>query len=181
VTLLHPLRSLGVAADGAKPMTYVEMQSSLDWYFPPGHYHYWKSAFLKGLSDDAIRVLAEYGASRPTALTGIFLEHIHGSAARVASDATAFPHRGEGFNLLITTSWADPNDAEKSIQWTRAFWEAMQPFMRQGAYVNYLSEGEGNERVRAAYGLNHARLVALKNKYDPTNFFRMNQNIQPSA
>ena len=180
--VLRPLRTQkGVLADLIKPGSYLEMQTALDWAFPPNQYCYWKSAFLKELSDDAIRVLVGFGATLPTPLSMIILEHVHGAAAEVAPDATAFPHRGEGFNLLIISSWPDPSDNEKNVAWTRNLWEAMQPFMRPGVYVNYLSEGEADDRVRAAYGPNHARLVALKNKYDPTNFFRVNQNIRPAA
>ncbi len=180
--VLRPLRSQkGVLADLVKPGSYLEMQTALDWAFPPNQCCYWKSAFLKELSDDAIRVLVGFGATLPTPLSMIILEHVHGAAADVAADATAFPHRGEGFNLLIITSWPDPRDNQKNIGWARDLWAAMEPFMRPGNYVNYLSEGEGDDRVRAAYGANHARLVALKNKYDPANFFRVNQNIRPAA
>ncbi len=180
--VLRPLRtSSGVLADLIKPGSYLEMQTALDWAFPPNQCCYWKSAFLKVLSDDAIRVLVGFGATRPTPLSMLILEHVHGAAAEVAPDATAFPHRGEGFNLLIITSWPDPRDNQKNIGWARELWAAMEPFMQPGNYVNYLSEGEGDDRVRAAYGVNYARLVALKNKYDPTNFFRVNQNIRPTA
>jgi FAD/FMN-containing dehydrogenase len=180
--ILKPLRNQkGVLADLIKPGSYLEMRTALDWAFPPNQYCYWKSAFLKELSDDAIRVLVGFGATLPTPLSMIILEHLHGAAAAVPTDATAFPHRGDGFNLLIIASWPDPSDNEKNIGWTRDLWQAMQPFMRPGVYVNYLAEGESDERVRAAYGANHARLVALKNKEDPTNFFRVNQNIQPTA
>ena len=180
--VLRPLRTQkGVLADMIKPGSYLEMQTALDWAFPPNQYCYWKSGFLKDLSDDAIRVMGSFGATLPTPLSMIILEHVHGAAADVAPDATAFPHRGEGFNLLIISSWPDPRDNEKNIGWTRDLWDAMRPFMRPGVYVNYLSEGEADDRVRAAYGPNHARLAALKNKYDPTNFFRVNQNIKPAS
>ncbi len=178
--LVQPLRSLGVAADLVKPMSYVEMQSCLDVDFPPRHYHYWKSAFLKELSDDAIRVLTQFAAALPTPLSMIFLDYVHGVAARVTPEATAFPHRGEGFSLLAITSWAEPRDNEKNIRWTRDFWAAIEPFTSSRVYVNYLGEGEGDERVRTAYGPNYQRLVALKKKYDPDNFFRLNQNIAPA-
>ncbi|MCH8884181.1 MAG: BBE domain-containing protein [SAR324 cluster bacterium] len=81
----------------------------------------------------------------------------------------------------MISHWADPQDTEKNIQWNRGLWEAMQPFLAPGVYVNYLPEGEGEERVRAAYGPNYERLVALKRKYDPANFFRVNQTIAPSG
>ena len=83
-------------------------------------------------------------------------------------------------DLLILSMWTDPAESEKNVTWTRKFLEAMQPFLEQGVYVNNLGD-EGEERIRAAYGPNYERLVTLKNKYDPTNLFRVNQNIKPTA
>jgi FAD/FMN-containing dehydrogenase len=86
------------------------------------------------------------------------------------------------YSLLITGAWLDPAETESNIQWVRNFWEAMQPFARDAVYVNYLDRGEEADRIRAAYGADkYERLVALKNKYDPTNLFRLNKNIQPTA
>ena len=99
-------------------------------------------------------------------------------ASRVDPGATAFPHRDEHYDLVILSDWTDSTDTAKNIEWTRAFYDAMQPFSERGVYVNNLGE-EGEDRVRAAYGLNYDRLTALKNKYDPTNLFRLNQNIKP--
>jgi FAD/FMN-containing dehydrogenase len=100
-------------------------------------------------------------------------------AARVDPSATAFPHRGGNrYDFLILSQWDDPADSEENIRWTRAFFEAMDPFLERGVYVNDLGEAE-EDRVRAAYGANYERLAALKQKYDPTNLFRVNQNIRP--
>jgi FAD/FMN-containing dehydrogenase len=99
--------------------------------------------------------------------------------SRVGSTETAFPHRQPPYNFSIWSSWKDPADSAKNIKWTRDFWDAMRPFMIEGVYVNYL-EDEGDPHAREAYGPNYDRLVALKNKYDPTNFFRMNHNIKPA-
>ena len=104
---------------------------------------------------------------------------MHGAASRVAVTDTAFPHRQEQYELGILSQWDDHADSEKNIRWTREFWEAIQPNVEEAVYVNMLGE-EGEERVRAAYGPNYERLVVLKNKYDPTNFFRLNQNIKPT-
>ena len=82
--------------------------------------------------------------------------------------------------IAINTGWADPQDSEKQIAWTRDLWTAIRPFSSGGVYVNFLSADDGEDRVRAAYGAaKYARLVQLKNKYDPNNLFRMNQNIKP--
>jgi FAD/FMN-containing dehydrogenase len=106
---------------------------------------------------------------------------MHGVAARVDPAATAFPHRGSNqYDFLLLSQWADPADSVKNIEWTRAFFEAMEPFLERGVYVNDLGE-EGEDRVRAAYGTNYARLAAVKSKYDPTNLFRMTHNVKPGS
>jgi FAD/FMN-containing dehydrogenase len=93
---------------------------------------------------------------------------------------TAFPHRQHAWNLFAWSGWADPADTATNIQWTRDCWESVRPHLIEGSYVNYVSD-EGDDSARAAYGPNYDRLVALKNKYDPTNFFRMNHNIKPTG
>ena len=123
----------------------------------------------------------DFTAKTPSPETFVWFpgEHLHGAAARVGSTESAFAHRGHPYNFSIFSIWSDPKDTEKNMAWTRAFWDAMQPFMAAGTYVNYL-EDEGDPRARAAYGRGYDRLVALKNKYDPTNFFRQNHNINPT-
>ena len=178
--VLKPLRTFGSPlADMIRPMAYVEMQSILDAGLPPGQWHYWKSNFVRTLSEDAIETLMEHVATAPSPLTALFIQQMHGAASRVEPTETAFAHRREQYDLIIPSIWIDPADSEKNIKWTRELWEAMQPFVEQTVYVNNLGE-EGDERVRAAYGPNYERLAALKNKYDPTNFFRLNQNIKPT-
>jgi FAD/FMN-containing dehydrogenase len=178
-TAVKPLRSFGSPmADLIQPMKYVEMQSLIDESWPPGRLHYWKSNFVRTLSDGAIETAVEYAARMPSPFSGTLLQQMHGAASRVAPSDTAFANRYEQHDCLIVSSWTDPAESEKNIEWARQFWEAMQPFSERSVYVNNLGE-EGEERVRAAYGPNYERLVALKNKYDPTNFFRLNQNIKP--
>jgi FAD/FMN-containing dehydrogenase len=113
-------------------------------------------------------------------LTVCYLQQLHGAAARVSPTETAFPHRADQFDFAIQSQWEDSSAGEENVAWTKAFFEAMQPHLEKAVYVNNLGE-EGNERVRAAYGPNYDRLAALKNKYDPTNFFRLNQNIKPQG
>lgn len=176
---LKPLRTFGSPiADMIQPMKYVEMQSIFDAGFPPGQWHYWKSNFVRTLSEEAIETLMQHVATVPSPLTGLLLQQMHGAASRVGLTETAFVHRRDQCDFIIVSIWTDPADSEKNIKWTREFWEAMQPFVEQTVYVNNLGE-EGDERVRAAYGPNYERLAALKNKCDPTNFFRLNQNIKP--
>ena len=160
-------------------MPYVELQSMLDPGAPPYLLNYWKSSDLKVLSDEAIEVLAGYSAAITSPLSQVHLQHLGGAVRRVGEDEMAFSHRDALCVLNIVTKWVDPRESEKHITWTRDFEAAMRPFSTGGVYVNFLGE-EGEDRVRAAYGpAKYGRLVALKNKYDPTNFFRMNQNIKP--
>ena len=114
-------------------------------------------------------------------MSGLVLEHMHGAATRVRVSETAFPHRAEGYNLLIVSEWLDPGDTDRNVAWARETYDAMQPYFARGRYVNYLGADEGDEPIQAAYGPNFARLRALKSKYDPTNLFHLNQNIRPGA
>jgi FAD/FMN-containing dehydrogenase len=181
--LLRPLREYGPPlADMFQPTPYNVAQRMADFLWPPGLHGYWKSSFLNGLSDGAIDTIVEYFAKVPSKNTVMVLEHNgDGAMDRVPEAATAFGHRGWPYNLVVTSAWADPADADKNIAWTRACFDALRPFTAPGAYVNYLGD-EGPEGVRTAYGAEKlARLMSLKAKYDPRNQFRMNQNIAPAA
>jgi FAD/FMN-containing dehydrogenase len=175
--VLRPLREFGLPLeDGIQPMAYRTLQSAPDAGFPFGRQHYWKSSYLNHLSDGAIDVMVRFIGEMPSPISGVGLQQMHGAATRVAPAATTFPHRNEHYDFLILSQWADPADSAKNIEWTRAFFDAMQPFFERGVYVNNLGE-EGEDRVQAAYGANYYRLLALKNKYDPTNLFNFDQNI----
>jgi FAD/FMN-containing dehydrogenase len=178
---LKPLRAFGPpAADTYTPMPYSAAQTMADWLWPKGLLNYWKSSYLKSMSDGAIDTMLAFYAKAPSPRTVIVVEHDGDSAfSRVPEEATAFGHRNWPYNLIVTTMWATAADTEANIRWTREFWDAMRPFLADAAYVNYLGEVE-EEGIRIAYGQKYARLAELKNKYDPTNFFRMNQNIRPS-
>jgi FAD/FMN-containing dehydrogenase len=182
--VLAPLRAFGPpAADLLKPMTYTEIQRMMDASYPAGLHHYWTSSFLRGLSDDAIDVLIEAFHRAPTPQSHIVIEQLGGAAGRVSNDATAFAHRDMPFDLMLLGVGTQREEQEACRQWVRGVLSAMQPFSGGGAYVNYLGPetGESETRVRAAYGRNYARLAALKQKYDPDNFFRHNQNIHPGG
>jgi len=159
---------------------YVQQQSMLDEAYPAGLYYYWKSGLMDAIRDEAMDVLVDYFQRRPSVLTQMFLEHIHGAASRVPVTATAFPHRYDQINFSALCIWREEKESDANLAWARELWKDLRPHLAGRVYVNYLSQ-EGAERVREAYGPNYDRLVALKNKYDPTNFFRFNQNIQPSA
>ena len=115
----------------------------------------------------------------PSPHSAVMLEHYHGAYSRPAPTATAFSHRRPTYDVVIIANWASPADNERNIAWARALFAAVQPQFSKAAYVNFLDQDEGADRVRAAYGDNYERLVALKHKYDPTNFFQINQNIRP--
>lgn len=173
---LRPLHRIGTPVDGViGPMEYRELQRRSDAGFPPRQQHYWKSSFAKDLTDEAIDVLIEFVEQMPSSSSGVGLQQLHGAAARVPADATAFPHRDEHHDFLTLSQWPDPADSARNIDWTRRLFRAMTPFLEGGVYVNNL--GEGEQRVREAYGANYERLVAVKTAYDPNSLFRANQSI----
>jgi FAD/FMN-containing dehydrogenase len=182
--VLRPLRAFGPPVEDAiGAMSYTALQTSADEHYPAGRHHYWKASWLKDLSDEAIEVMLRFAAERPTTATGhvtIALQQLHGAAARVDPAATAFPHRHDLYDLLILAQWSDPTEAEQHMAWARAFFAAMQPFAERAVYVNDLG-AEGEDRVQEAYGANYTRLAKIKATFDPTNLFRLNQNIRPRA
>ena len=182
--VLQPLRAFGTpVADTITSMPYDQFQSVLEPGFPPGLQNYWKSNFLRELSDDAIHVLVESFKHVPSATSAMAIELLGGAVSKVTDEETAFTHRSARFNLLIVSSWPSVADTDVNVGWTRRVWDDMQPYASQRVYVNYLGQvaDEGTERVRAAYGnANYKRLVALKRKFDPENIFRANQNVSPN-
>jgi FAD/FMN-containing dehydrogenase len=180
--IIQPLREFGPPmVDTLQAVPFMALQTMIDGAFPPGFHNYWKSSFLKGLSDEAIDTVLTYFARIPSPMSAIVLEHNgDGAMNRVSETETSFGHRDWSYNLLIVSMWDDPADAEINITWTREFWEAMKPYTSERVYVNYLGD-EGEDRVKAAYAApTYKRLVALKNRYDPGNLFRLNQNIKPT-
>lgn len=179
--LVEPVRKFGPPlADQIGPMAYLDLNSMLDATAPAGRYCYEKSStLLKELSDEAIETIVDYGRACTSPFSIVFIQHVHGAASRVGPTKTAFAQRQESYVMSIIALWEE-GEANTHIEWVRTFWTAVEPFATSGVYVNYLgNEGEG--RIRASYGANYARLVTLKNTYDPTNLFRMNQNIKPTA
>ncbi|HEY8288405.1 MAG TPA: FAD-binding oxidoreductase [Acetobacteraceae bacterium] len=177
---LRPLRAFGPPAqDLIAPVAYTALQASADPLFVRGRRYYWKAHFLKTISDAAIDTMTALYAQATSPLSLAVLQQVGGAIARVPADATAYANRGAAYDCFPAAIWDDPAQDERHIAWARAFWTAMQPFATGGVYANNLGE-EGEERVRAAYGANYARLAALKAKYDPDNL-RLNQNIRPAA
>ena len=178
--LLKPLKTFGSPlADLIQPMPYIEQQKLLDDAWPPGGNYYWKTSLVSNLSDDAIAVLIEHAAKAPSMQSAIALQQLHGVATRVPPTATAFAHRYDHYNFIPMARWQHPSEAKSNIAWAREFWQAMEPHSDKAVYGNDLGDEE-DDRLQAAYGPNYDRLVSLKNQYDPTNLFQLNQNIKPT-
>jgi FAD/FMN-containing dehydrogenase len=178
--LVERLRKFGPpAVDMIGPMPYVAVQRMFNDAFPPGRYSYWKSSLAPEITDQLIDAVAEHMARVPSPHSAVMLEHYHGAYSRPAPSATAYRHRRPTYDVVIIANWTDPADNARNIAWARELFAAVQPHVSPAAYVNFLDQDDGADRIRAAYGENYDRLVALKRKYDPTNFFRMNQNVRP--
>jgi hypothetical protein len=177
---IAPIRGIGnPIGQLIRPTPYVMLQSMLDAGAPHGRHYYWKSHRLPVLSDEAIEVIVQ----RVEAITSPFSQiggwAMGGAVSRVAPDATAVGVREVGFDINIAAAWQPPDpEPQRHIDWVRASWEMLRPFS-EGVYANFLSD-EGDSGVRAAYGARLDRLTSLKDRYDPTNVFRLNANIQPS-
>lgn len=161
-------------------MSYKEVQKLL-YVFEAGVQSYLKAGFLRGLTEEAIATIAAHCGTKTSPMSAVALLPINGAAARVDSHETAFVHHQHHYHLFLISQWRQPTESDRHIHWTREFWAAMQRFAGVGVYVNELAYDEGEDRFRAAYGANYERLVHLKKQYDPTNFFRLNPNIAPTA
>lgn len=180
--VIHPLRTFGPPLmDQIGPIPYTALQSIVENFNPTGMRNYWKSSYLMALSDDAIDAAVDFFATVPAPHSHMIIEHLGGAVSRIGEKESAVAYRDAPYNALIVGMWTDAAEDEKNIAWVRAMWELLHPFSTGGVYVNYLGE-EGQNRIMAAYGREkYERLVALKNTYDPTNLFRLNQNIQPTV
>jgi FAD/FMN-containing dehydrogenase len=178
---LEPLRKFGSPlADMVSRMPYTAMQQMIDGVAPFGLRSYWKGRFLCELPNAAVEAFVEFAETRTSPRSLAVLEHAHGAVSRVAPDATAFPTRTAPFDLVLISVWDNAGEDACHIDWTRRFFAAMQPWSAGSVYVNTLDQDDA-ARVPEAYGLNYARLRAVKAAYDPDNRFRRNQNIQPQA
>jgi FAD/FMN-containing dehydrogenase len=174
------LRSFGSpAADMIERVPYPVANTGVDWLFERGRPCYWKSAFFSELSDEALDALAAAFRRAPTEQCALVLESFQGAVTRIDPTATAYPHRQPGHNLLLISQWTDPADSDAGIAWARTTFQDLAPYLDERSYTNYLP-ADDHDRVRSAYGVNYERLVELKRRYDPTNLFHLNQNIDPA-
>jgi FAD/FMN-containing dehydrogenase len=176
---LAPIRRLRTPAfDAVMPKPYVTHQKMFDAAYPHGRHYYWKAHKLGPLTDEIIDAVVDHAARITSPLSAVPIFCFGGAVARIADESTAFPYRDASHDLNIVASWLpdEAGDADRHIDWVRALFDAVEPYSR-GVYVNFTSD-DAKERVRQAYNDHQwVRLTALKAKYDPTNFFRMNANI----
>lgn len=162
-------------------MPYPVIQSMFDGLYPKGMQWYWRGDFVKELSDPAIEAHIEQAAKTPSELSLVHLYPIDGAVHRVGKQDTAWSTRDATWSMVIAGIDPDPKKAGSITRWTKAYWEAVHPFDLGGAYSNFMMDDEGDTRVKATYGDNYPRLAALKKKFDPSNLFRVNQNIRPAG
>ena len=174
-----PIREFKAPAiDAAGPIPWPALQSMFDAVYPPGLQMYWKADFFNELDDHAVELHAKYGERLPTALSTMHIYPVNGAVHRVGKNDTAFSFRDANFLEVIVAVDPDPANSERMIQWAKEYWMALHPYSAGGAYLNMVMD-EGAEVVRASYRDNYARLAQTKAKYDPSNLFRVNQNIAP--
>jgi FAD/FMN-containing dehydrogenase len=179
--VLEPLRKFGrPIADVIGPQPFAAWQTILDPLLTPGMRNYWKSHDFLEVSDGLIDVLVDFAGKLPDAHTEIAFAQLGGAISRRANSETAYARRDAQYLMNVHGRWADAASDNAVVGWARALFAAAAPFSTGSVYVNFLASDD-EARVRAAYGSNYDRLVALKNRYDPTNLFRVNQNIQPTA
>jgi FAD/FMN-containing dehydrogenase len=161
------------------PVPYPVFNTILDDAYPHGLRNYWLSAFTNGIPDGLIDTMVERFEQVTSPMSGIVLEQFHGAVTRVGPAETAVPHRDEGYSLLISSVWDDAAADEANIAWTKGTFAAMTEFFTGGRWLNYLTDDQGEDAIRGAYGANYERLGELKRRYDPENVFRANHNITP--
>ena len=181
--ILQPLREWSTPLiDFSDVMQYVDVQTLWDADYPAGKRYYWKSIYVNDLSDAVIDSLLSAAADCPSPHSNIDIWPMGGAVGRIAANASAFGRRDLPYMIGIEANWEAPGEDAPNIAWTRALWADLHRFSSGGVYLNFPGLGEeGDALVRAGYGENYARLAALKRTYDPTNLFRMNQNIRPAA
>jgi FAD/FMN-containing dehydrogenase len=179
--LVEPLRSFGNPyGEHVGVMPFTAWQKAFDPLLTPGARNYWKSHNFTELSDQAVATLIDYAGRLPSDPSEIFIGLLGGQTSRIAADSTAYAQRDAQFVMNVHIRWEDAQDDQRCIAWAREFFNAAAPYATGGVYINFMTEEEG-DRVKAAYGAGYQRLARLKEKYDPGNLFRLNQNIRPAT
>jgi hypothetical protein len=179
--VLQPLRRFGSPlVDGIQPLPFPAMQSLLGAAFPDGNQNYWKSTLQKHLPDDAIAAIVEHGNQMQSPLSFLVIEHYGGAAGRVPKDATAYPHRDLDWHTIFGAQWTDASQTSLHREWPRQGEQKLLPYSAN-AHLSSALDVESEEVINTAFGPNLNRLRAIKRKYDPTNFFKVNYNIKPAS
>ena len=179
--LIAPLRRFGTAhGEHIAVQPYTAWQQAFDPLLARGARNYWKSHNFTQLRDGAIDAIIEYAGKLPSAQCEIIVATLGGQTSRVAPEAMAYSNRDVNYVVNVHGRWDLPDDDQRCIAWAREFFAKSQPFASKGAYINFLTEDE-SDRVAFAYGATYSRLLEIKQKYDPTKFFRMNQNFKPTG
>ena len=181
--VMQPLREFAEPmADFSGPLPYVDVQRIMDKDYPNGFHYYWKSLYLNGLDDPVIERVAAWAGKRPSPLSTVDIWHMGGALSRFGSEDSAVGNRDAPYLLGVEGNWEPSGDDAANVAWTRACIEELRAFSDGSQYLNFPGfYEEGDETMRATFGNQYERLVALKNRYDPNNFFRLNQNIKPGA
>lgn len=180
--LLRPIKEFGPPViDTIGPTAYKAVQTAIDAQFHAGQRSYWRSNFLAELKDEDIDAILTWSDGLPGGPSALLFEHMQGAVGRVGAHDTAFSNRAAKYNFTIVSVWENADEDDRNIKWTRGFGDAMEALATGAGYVNYMTADEGAGRIRATYAANYERLAAIKKKYDPTNFFSVNQNIAPST
>ncbi len=177
--VFKPILAMNPLFEHVGPMPYPFIQKLFDGLFPPGLQWYWRADFFNELEAGARSKHLEFGSKIPTPLSQMHLYPISGAAGRVASDATPWAYRDARYAGVIVGVDPDSANAEKITNWCKDYWTALHPYSSGGAYLNFIMN-EGQDRIKSSYKHNYDRLTKIKRKYDPTNFFRVNQNILPA-
>jgi FAD/FMN-containing dehydrogenase len=180
--VLAPVREFGSPLlVGLQEMPFSVLQSAFDGLYPAGLQWYWRADFFNEITDEAIQVHRRFGATLPTGHSSMHLHPIDGAAARVPEDATPFAYRDGGWAGVIVGVDPDPANAALITSWAKEYWQELHPTSAGGAYINFMMDDEGQDRVRASYRGNYDRLAQVKAHYDPDNLFHVNQNIPPAG
>jgi FAD/FMN-containing dehydrogenase len=181
--VLKPMREFGnPIADTMAEIPRTDMQTMFDAGFPYGNRNYWKSSFMDELTDDAIDLVIDHANRMTSPLSAVMIEYYHGGpSSEISETETAFAHRDAQYDLGIIGQWQNSAQDDEQMHWARTTYDALQPYCNGRIYANLMGGDQMTEetQLRAAFGVNYERLVELKRKYDPTNFFRLNQNIKP--
>jgi FAD/FMN-containing dehydrogenase len=180
--LVAPIKALGSpVGDILQRRSYISQQSLLDATQPKGRRYYWKSEYLPEIDSEVLVRANDHAKNIVSPHSAIVFFPLAGALNKLPNEHSPVGNRDAAWVLNVTSSWENAGDDQANIDWTRQVWQDMLPFSTGGTYINFLTEDEGEERIKAAYGKNYQRLIAVKTKWDPKNLFRINKNIMPEA